>query len=168
MPRLRFFFRTGPRLGPVLLLCVVLIAQTVGCSTSRHHVRDSILGIRIGSDLEEADEKLSRLSLAPTKQAPDEDEREEGKKAAWTLRGTDFKAVALQTDQAGKVVWVTGFVRPGHEIPFATLGDLSSAIRSTGSEAIWNVASGKGGYRLVAKGSNGRAQVIYLLSLGTE
>lgn len=152
-------FRTGSLVGPVLLLLLV------HCSTThRSAVRDSILGVRIGSDLEEARQKLSPLAESSP---PDEedDEREGGKKEAWVLKGTEFRSVALQTDRNAKVVWVTGFVRAGREIPFARLGDVAAALRATQSEAIWNVASAHGGYKLVAKGQNGRAHVIYLLSL---
>ena len=35
----------------------------------------------------------------------------------------------------------------------------------TKSQAIWNVSSASGGYRLVAKGADGKASVVYLLSL---
>ena len=65
------------------------------------------------------------------------------------------------------MVWVTGFVRPNEELPFSALGDTSLAVRATDSQAIWNVATPNGGYRLVAKGQNGRARVIYFLSLAT-
>ena len=46
-------------------------------------------------------------------------------------------------------------------------GNLSSAIGLTDSLAIWNIATSDGGYRLVAKGQNRKARVIYLLSLAT-
>lgn len=163
MRSLHLFSETGPRPGPVLFLLALTLA---GCSTSRppRHVRDSILGVRIGTDLEEAREKLSRLAETEPRDEADE-EREPGKKEAWILKGTEFKSVALKTDRSAKVVWVTGFVRPGREIPFARLGDLNAALRSTDAVAIWNVADARGRYRLVAKGQNGKARVVYLLSL---
>lgn len=164
----RAFSRTGPQKGPVLFLVALtlLVVPASGCSMSlnRSHIRDSILGIRIGSSLEEAREKLSRFAESE----PDDEaveEREPGKKEAWMLKRSEFKSVALQTDSSAKIIWVSGFVREGREIPFARLGDLSAAIRSTQSEAIWNVADERGRYRLVAKGQDGRARVVYLLSL---
>ena len=39
------------------------------------------------------------------------------------------------------MVWITGFVRPGKEIPFAQLGDLSLAKVATNTRAVWNVAT---------------------------
>lgn len=83
---------------------------------------------------------------------------------AWTLKGTEYRSVALKIDDADRVVWITGFVRPGREIPFSRLGDLSTA-RATDSIAIWNVATTAGGYRLVARGEHRRARVISILSL---
>jgi hypothetical protein len=64
-----------------------------------------------------------------------------------------------------KVVWINGFVRLGKEIPFEKFGDHSKATMRSKSEAIWNVGSTQGGYRLVVKGENGKASVVYLLSL---
>jgi hypothetical protein len=160
MGRLLFFLRTGSQRGPVLFLFLAL-----GCSTSanRFAVRDSILGVRIGSDLEEAREKLSPLAQSPSAEPADE-EREAGKKEAWVLRNTEFKSVAVQADRSGKIVWVTGFLRAGREIAFAQIGDLRAAIRATENEAIWNVPTSRGGYRLVAKGQKGKARIIYLLA----
>jgi hypothetical protein len=85
----------------------------------------------------------------------------------WSLRATNYASVALQTDREGRVVWVTGFVRPEKAIPFAKLGNLSLATTVTDSRATWNVATPEGGYRLIARGQKGKALVISLLSLAT-
>lgn len=123
-------------------------------------VADSVLGVRTGMSLDEARARLGRLGTPAGR-----DTREGGRKEAWTLRGTDYGSIALKTNSQGRVVWVTGFLRPGREIPFSELGDLSHAARATQSQAIWNVASPAGGYRLVAKGQSGKASVTSLLSL---
>ncbi len=60
---------------------------------------------------------------------------------------------------------MSAFARPGKETQFSKLGDLSKAARAADSQAIWNVETPEGGYRLVAKGANGKASVVYLLSL---
>ncbi len=62
---------------------------------------------------------------------------------------------------------MTGFLRPGKEIPFAKLGDLSTARRATDSETVWYVATPDGGYRLIARGQKGKANIITLLSLAS-
>ncbi len=123
-------------------------------------VTGSILGVRIGSNIEEVRAKLEPLGTFGGRAT-----RDGGRKEAWTLKETDYVSIAYKTDKHGRVVWVTGFLRPGKEISFSHLGDLSIASRSMDSQAIWNVTTPDGGYRLVAKGPNGKARVIYLLSL---
>ena len=81
------------------------------------------------------------------------------------MKETDFATVAFKTNKAGKVVWVSAFVRPGRDVLFAKLGDPAKATTLTKSQAIWNVSLAGGGYRLVAKGADGKASVVYLLSL---
>jgi hypothetical protein len=124
-------------------------------------VRGSILGIQIGSDIREVRRILGEEASGDR----DAEEEERGKKFAWMLKDTEYKSIALKVDDRGKVVWVTGFVRPGREIPFSKFGSASQATRYTDAEAIWNVPTDGGGYRLVAKGMKGKARVVYLLSL---
>ena len=133
---------------------------TCAAQTGGAKVIDSILGVRIGSSLEEAHAKLKDLGTVGGRAT-----REGGRKEAWTMKGGDFTSVAYKTDGAGRVVWLTGFVRPGKEIPFARLGDLARATGKDANEAAWTVETPEGGYRLVAKGPNGKARVVYLLSL---
>jgi hypothetical protein len=149
----------------------VLLAQ----KDKRTQVTDSILGVGIGASLDEAHAKLDRLSTHKARGARGEEarqdeeaeEREGGRKEAWVLRTTTYATVALQVDREGRIVWITGWLRAGREIPFAKLGDLSTATGVTESRAIWNVATPTGGYRVVAKGQNGKARIISLLSLAT-
>lgn len=164
--------RAGPRAGlapAFFLLALFLLSPVVTAQTGKPaRVNDSILGVRIGASLEAVREKLEPLSMVsdgPTDKDEDKDER--GHKQVWRLKGTNYTYIALKTNDRGRVVWVTGFVRPSKELPFSSLGDTSLALRATDSQAIWNVATKNGGYRLVAKGQNGRARVIYLLSLAT-
>jgi hypothetical protein len=157
-------------------LCLLFFASSMVLAQKGKgkQVTNSILGVGIGASLVQAHAKLDRLSTHESRSMREDETREEeteeregGRKEAWTLKATDYTSVALQTDREGRVVWITGFLRPGKEIPFAKLGNLSSAIGLTDSRAIWTVATSDGGYRLVAKGQNGKARLIYLLSLAT-
>jgi hypothetical protein len=173
--------RTGSLVGPVrpFLFLLVFLAASVGLGQkiTRAPVIDSILGVGIGSSLDQAHTKLDRhrkrKPLGTREESEQEtreeqeQEREGGRKEAWALKATNYATVALQTDRAGRVVWITGFVRPGKEIPFAKLGNLSSATVVTDTRAVWNVATLGGGYRVIAKGQNGRARVISILSLAS-
>ena len=130
-------------------------------------ITDSILGIKIGTRLIDAHEKLERFGQAGSREGEKEDDQEEAgeRKEAWSLRKTEFSSVALKANREGKVVWITGFVRPGQEIPFAKLGELSQAFRANEFQVVWNVQTPEGSYRLVAKGQKSKARVVYLLSL---
>lgn len=150
--------------GVILSGCFVMAqrAEVRAAQTGGVKVLDSILGVRVGSSLAEAHEKLKDLGTFGGRAT-----REGGRKEAWTLKDGEFSSVAYKTDAAGRIVWVTGFVRPGKEIPFSKIGDLARAAASDETEAAWNVEAhgGARSYRLVAKGPKGKARVVYLLSL---
>ncbi len=169
MKHLLHIRRAGPHAGPaplplflcglLLLMPVFTVAQEEGTGA---RIADSVLGVRIGAPLDEARAKLDPLGTNGGR-----DTREGGRKEAYVLKETDYLHIAFKTNRQGEVVWISGFVRPGKEIPFSELGDLALAKDATDSQAIWNVQTAEGGYRLVAKGQNGRARVVYLLTLST-
>jgi hypothetical protein len=121
---------------------------------------EKLEGIGIGTHIDEAQAKLKQIGTGGGR-----DTRDGGRKEAWTLRETDFASLAFKSNKAGRIVWISAFVRPGREVAFAKLGDPEKATTFTNSQAIWNVGSSSGGYRLVAKGAEGKASVVYLLSL---
>src|ERR671912_754078 len=150
--------KAGLRMGPACLyfLLVVLFSTSAVPAQKSKETRaiNSLLGVSIGSTLEEARSKLTPLGTGGGR-----DTRDGGRKEAWTLKGTDYANIAFKTDGKGRVVWVSAFTRPGKEIPFSKLGDLSKSTHTPGS-AVWNVETPQGGYRLVAKGANGKARVV--------
>lgn len=131
-----------------------------GGADDNARVADSVLGVKVGMSLEEARAKLKDSGTYGGR-----DTRDGGRKEQWTMKKTPFTYVVYQTDGKGRVKWVTGFVRPGKEIPFAKLGDLARATRSSELEASWNVERPEGNYRLLARGARGKAQVVHLLTL---
>lgn len=143
------------------LLVLLLVASPAPAQKSvRTTVIDSLHGIGIGTSLDRARSILDRLGTGGGR-----DTRDGGRKEAWTLKETEFATLAFKTDGNDKIVWVSAFVRPGKEIPFTKLGDVTKADILTKSEAIWNFNHERGAYRLVAKGADGKATVVYLLSL---
>jgi hypothetical protein len=165
--------RAGSLAGPVLsffLILLILASPVLAQQRQQTLVVDSILGVGIGTTLDRAHEKLDRLSKREGRHegVMEEEEPKGSRKEAWALRGTNYVTVALKVDREGHVVWITGFVRPGKEIPFAELGNLSSAAAVTKARAIWNVATPNGGYRVIAKGQNGKARVVSILSLASR
>jgi hypothetical protein len=173
--------RTGSLAGPVPLFFLALLVLTSSVILAQQNqqarVIDSILGVGIGTSLDQARAKLDPLRTHKSRGAREEGEkeaieeqelkREGGSKEAWVLRATDYTTIALKVDRKGHVVWITGFVRQGKEIPFAKLGNLSSATAVTNTRAVWTVATPSGGYRVIAKGQNRRAHVISILSLAS-
>lgn len=149
------------------LLCVISLPAIAQKHVTQPTI-DSILGIRIGLGLKDAHENLERHGGTGGKHdgRKDDEEEEAGEsKEGWSLGSSDYSTIALKANREGKIAWVTGFVRPGREIPFTKLGDLSRALKSNATTAIWNVETRDGGYRVVAKGSDGKARVVYILTL---
>jgi hypothetical protein len=143
------------RLGSLLML-LALAATAYAQETAV----SSLGGIGIGTNVAEARSILNRIGTGGGR-----DTRDGGRKEAWTLRESDFASIAFKSNGAGRIVWISAFVRPGKEVEFTKFGDPAKATSWSPSQAIWNVGSERGGYRLVAKGMEGRANVVYLLAL---
>jgi len=148
--------------GICLLLLVIVPCPVEAVARNKQSVKvpESLLGVRVGSSLEEAHAALEGLGTFGGRAT-----RDGGRKEAWTLRKTAYSSLAYQTDGRGRVKWVMGFVRPGKEIPFSKLGDVKQATRQTEAEVVWTIESPQGSYRVVANGAEGRARRVYLLAL---
>jgi hypothetical protein len=141
------------RVGSVLMLLLLAVAPA-------YAQQSTVEGIGIGTSIEEARSILGRIGTGGGR-----DTRDGGRKEAWTLKETGFSTLAFKTNGAGRIVWISAFARAGKEVPFTKFGDPAKASSFGKSQAIWNVGSGRDGYRLVAKGADGKANVVYLLSL---
>lgn len=148
---------------------VVAIASPAGAFVSRpvvapaaqeKRVKDDILGVRVGTHIDEVHAKLKPHGTLGGRAT-----RDGGRKEAWVLKKTDYTSIAYKTDARGKVVWVTGFVRPGKEMAFTKFGDLSQALRKTQDEAVWNVERPEGNFRLMATGTQGKARLVQMVAL---
>ena len=143
------------RVGSLLMLLVL-----TATAYAQEAAGGLVNGIGIGTSLEDARSILGRIGTGGGR-----DTRDGGRKEAWTLKESDFASIAFKSNGAGRIVWISAFVRPGKEVEFTTFGDPAKATSWSKSQAIWNVGNARGGYRLVAKGMEGRANVVYLLSL---
>ncbi len=154
----------------------------------------SILGIELGSALDEAHEKLDKLSapgIPPKEEGGDDEkkehdadekkekageekeerdrkpnvgeEREEGHKVLWQLAGTDYSAVYITADDKERVDSITGFLRPEKQMPFDVVGEVSKAPVKDDNSVVWDVLRpDQPLFRVVAKGSNGKASSLRL------
>ena len=121
---------------------------------------NSLGGIGIGTSLDEARSILGRIGTGGGRNT-----RDGGRKEAWTLKESEFTSIAFKSNGAGRIVWISAFLRQGKEEPFTKFGDTTKATSISTSQVIWNVGNGRSGYRLVAKGTEGKAAVVYLLAL---
>lgn len=170
------FMLVGASIFSISLVASSALAESFTCGSAssgaqergRVRVTDSVAGVRLGMELEEVHKKLEKIGTRGQRDEREEERDEGGRKEAWTLRKTPFSAVAYQSDARGRVKWVTGFVRPGKEIPFSKLGDLAHASSKSAQGAVWNVETAEGSFRLIVKGAQSKAQVVQLLSLRSE
>jgi len=146
-----------------LLVAVLFIAVPALTSVSAQAppvaVAESIAGVHVGAAAEEV-----RARLEPLGTVVGRDARDGGRRDVWTLASGDFASVAVTTNGRGRVVWVTGFLRPGREMPFSAFGDLAMAAGRSDVRAVWESRNAHGTYRLSVRGSDGKARVVTLLA----
>ena len=143
-----------------LVTAAVFALATIG---EPLRVQDAILGVKVGTSAAEVQTKLGSLGAGESRPT-----RDGGSKHVWTLNATQFSSLALRLNAAGRVVWITGFARPGREVPFNELGDVTRARTVSAAAVVWHVARADGGYRLIARGSDRRANTVSLLAFGTD
>ena len=129
-------------------------------SASAYAQENSLNGIGVGTSVDEARSILGRIGTGGGRNT-----RDGGRKEAWTLRESEFATIAFKSNGSGRIVWISAFIRQGKEVPFTKFGDTAKATSLSTSQVIWNVGNGRSGYRVVAKGTEGKATVVYLLAL---
>jgi hypothetical protein len=128
---------------------------------------NTILGVGIGSSLEEAHQRLDPLRDPASAQFREKEakEGEGGEKAYWRLVGTEYSWIMAWANKDGQVVQLSASVRPERPKPFAEVGDLAKASTNLENAATWNVQRPGGlSYNLVARGPHHQANNIYMIS----
>ncbi len=126
-------------------------------------VMKSILGVELGSTLEAAHAKLDKLcdSAHRPKEEKEDDADEGEQKVLWELSKTDYSFVFVKADDEGRITYVSGFLRPGKEIPFKKIGESAKAPVQNANMIAWDVLRPKRPlYRVVASGQNRKAGKI--------
>jgi hypothetical protein len=119
----------------------------------------SILGLELGSTLEQAHAKLDKLS-DPAHPSKEEEEGPE-RKILWQLARTDYSAVFVKSDEKGRITYINAFLRPGKDIPFEEIGDTKKAPLQDVNTIAWDVLRPKRPlFRVVAKGADRKANNI--------
>ena len=127
-------------------------------------VKTSILGLELDSSLAKAHERLDPLGdpSRPSVEAAEEAEHEEKeRKILWQLAKSEFSSILLKTDDKERITYITGFLRPGKEIPFAEIGQTEKAPILTDRTVAWDVVRpNQPLIRVVARGEKCRAASI--------
>jgi len=119
----------------------------------------SILGLELGSTLEQAHAKLDKLS--DPGHPPKEEEEGPERKILWQLARTDYSAVFVKSDERKQITYIDAFLRPGKEIPFEKIGDTKKAPLQDVDTIAWDVLRpNRPLFRVVAKGADRKANNI--------
>src|SRR5437764_74803 len=128
-------------------------------------VRTDLLGIEIGSELEAARRQLEKSTNQDrlSKEAGEDEGAEQ--RVLWELKDTEFASILVKADQQDRIIYMTGVLRAGKEIPFATIGEVEKAPVRTDHEIAWDVVRPNHPLvRVVASGSNSKAFSITIFS----
>ena len=137
--------------------------RTAPASPTTIAASGEILGVAIGSAIEEARKKLDPLQV-PRTDAPDQKEKL-GRRIYWKLNGTEYDWIMVWANAEGKVTRVRALFRPEHQRPFTEIGDVSQALTADTAIVRWNLLRPDGSpYRLTAQGAEGRAVSVYMFS----
>ena len=145
-------------LSLALFLVAVMAAQPGSRERAQEATLDGILGVSVGMTAGEARSRLALLGSGDSRRT-----RDGGLKEVWRLDGSGFAWIAFKADADGRLVWVTGHRRPGHDMAFDRLASRVPDTR-TDSIAIWHVEGAGGQHvRVTARGRHQRAQVLTLM-----
>jgi hypothetical protein len=129
-------------------------------------VKTDLLGIELDWELEAARHQLDKW-LAPGRPSKEPVEGDEGeRKVLCELKENDFASIFLKADEQNRVIYMIGVLRPGKEIPFASIGEVEKAPVRTDHEIAWDVVRpNKSLLRVVANGSNSKAASITIFAV---
>jgi hypothetical protein len=122
-------------------------------------VMTSILGLELGSTLDQAHAKLDKLS--DPKHPPKEEDEGSESKVLWQIAKTDYSVVFVKANAEKKITYINGFLRPGKEIPFGKIGETKKAPVQDPKSIAWDVLRpNRPLFRVVASGAGERASSI--------
>jgi hypothetical protein len=127
-------------------------------------VETKLLGLELGSTLEQAHERLDSLgdpAQPASEGAEGAEEAERERKILWKLAKSDFSSILVKTDEKERVTYMMGLLRPGKEIPFDQIGQTEKAPILTEHTVAWDVVRpDKSLLRVVARGEKSKANAI--------
>lgn len=125
-----------------------------------------IMGVGVGSSLDEAREKFDPLREGEERAPESEKEKEEGERVYWKLKETEYSWIIAWAAEDGKITRMRAMLRPDRLKPFTDIGDLATAKVNQANAAAWDTKAVDGWpFRVVAQGPEQRATTIYMFSL---
>lgn len=119
----------------------------------------SILGLELGSTIEQAHIKLDHLS--DPAHPPKEEEEGPQHKVLWQLTQTDYSFVFVKTDDQERINYIKAFLRSGKEMPFEKIGETQKAPVQNANTIAWDVLRPEHPlFRVVATGAERKANSI--------
>jgi hypothetical protein len=130
-------------------------------------VMTSILGLELGSTLEQAHAKLDRLTdpkhPPKTEREGPKNNEESEQKVLWQLAKTDYSLVFVKSDENERITSINAFLRAGKEIPFEKIGEAKKAPVQDANTIAWDVLRPNGPlFRVVANGLDRKASSIIM------
>ena len=127
----------------------------------------SILGLELGSTIQQAHAKLDNLSdpAHPPKEEEEGAEKGEGPqhKVLWQLAETDYSFVFVKTNEKERISYIKAFLRPGKEIAFEKIGEVKKAPVQNDSAIAWDVLRPDHPHiRVVAEGAGRKANTVII------
>ena len=161
------------RIGWVALVSVFAFATANAISSETPAPPETIeesgtvLGIGIGTQIDEARAKLEPLREAV--ESPPDAKDEANKRVYWKLKETEYEWLIAWANSKGEITRLRARLREGNEKPFSEIGDLSRAAVNTPEQAMWNVTGEKRpAFRLIAQGKDRRAITFYMVALDLD
>lgn len=130
-------------------------------------VTTSILGIRLDQPLKAAEKGLGK-SVASRQSVSEEGKsgkEEQGEKILFKLRDTDYSTVLLESDGEEKIKSITATLRDEKGKEFRDIGQVDKAPVHTPSMVAWDVVRNKKHTRVVATGSDEKANTIKIFRI---
>ena len=124
-----------------------------------------ILGVAIGSKLEDVRKKLDPLRAPDPAYVPDLKDQQ-GRRVYWKLKETDYDWLIAWANPEGKVTRFRVMLRRENAKPFTAIGDLQTATSLQPEAVKWTLRDRDGvPYRLIAQGADNHALSVYMFSL---
>lgn len=127
----------------------------------------SILGIQLDQPLEAAEKALGK-SVASRQSVSEEgkpEKEKQGEKILFKLKDTDYSAVLLETDGEKRIKSITAMLRDEKRKEFRNIGEVDKAPVHTPAMIAWDVVRNKKHTRVVATGSDEKANTIRIFRI---